>query len=328
MDIATINQQISNEKINLNRVEAKISENNSEITKNENDIATNDNNVAANSVAQQETTSKISTLGGQISDVQTRKSGVQAEINQLKGVIESGSKDDADYSANQQKLQDLNMSMSDLDKMNEDFNKQKQEQEQLLKNQQSEGADLSQKSTDLQQRKEQLQATATDLNTQKADAEANIKFLEKEQEKAYKEASENNANEDLEKAKGTNKKEEQNYKGGLPIGEDGSLKFKANTLSYTDKNFKAYAGEKGFGMGYNTSGFSMQGGYDTSSGVHGGATYSSTNGKMNAFVSANKNGWAAGADYKLSNDLTVSAVGRGNGIEVGMKVNLGKRKHS
>lgn len=328
MDLAAINQNLMNEKINLNRVEAKISENNSEITKNASDITTNDSNIAVNSSAQQETTSKISTLQGQISNIQTKKSGVQAEINDLKGAIESAGKDDAEYSANQQKLQDLNMSMSDLDKMNDDFNKQKDEQEQLLKKQQTEGSNLSQKGTDLQQRKEQLQATAQDLNSQKTDTEASIKYLEDEQEKALKEVDENNNAEDLDKAKGTSENTKQNYKNGLSMGENGSLKFKKNQLIYTDSNFKAYAGLKGVGAGYSVEGFSMQGGYNVSSGAHGGLAYNAPDGKMNAFVSANKNGWAVGTDLKVSNDVTVSAMGSGNSLEVGMKINLGKRKHS
>lgn len=340
MDATSIKQNLSTERNKLSQVEPKISKNSSDKSQNTNNITKNSNDISANTSAQQDTSNSISTISGQIANVQTQKSGVQAEISRVQNAINNGSEDDAEYSANQEKLQDLNLSLEDLNKSANDFEAQKTEQESLLQEQQAEGNSLSEQSTTLNEEKTTLEEQSNSLEKNRNDIKFRITSLEEALKEAEANPSEENSDKDfIDKAKNI-------YKNGINFNDNLSLNIKNQKLNYSiGQDTNIYAGLNGFGAnysdgqfnlggkmtyglnydlnaGYSNGNLSITGGYGSYSGVKGGLKYKSDDGKLNLSVEASQQNWGIGGSYKFSNDWALSMNGNHKEFMLGLKHNI------
>lgn len=339
---------VSREKTALARVEQKLQTNNSNIATNDDNLSQNDKDLAVNASAQQKSTDKITTLEGQIADVKTQRSGVQNEIDSLNKTMSTSTDDDVEYSMNQRKLEDLNLSLQDLDNQNSVYTDEKQDQETTLKTQKEEGVSLDKTEKSLKAEKEELKTENEKLNKEKTEAEEKAKTETTDKDnvisgegKPEKEQSSYSFDKIAEKA-------ENLYKNGVYVGDNLHMDFKHQKLNYElgETGANVYAGYNGIGAnwtndqwhaggkmnyglgydvnaGYDNGNFSANANYNSSNGFRAGFGYKDEYGKYGVSASASTNKeFDVSVTYNPSSKISLSLEANQKRFGIGFKANI------
>ena len=160
MGIENLNTDLSAKQAILKKV-------NYDIEKNGADINDNDVEIKSNAEEQVTTNDNITSTSGEITTVKKDKSGIKAEIDALKDCLNNDNADEELRKERLLQIKDLEVSLDELDKLEDELNQKKEVEEKKLKKQKADKQVLDKKN-------ETLKAEKKDLEQQKVQAEKDV----------------------------------------------------------------------------------------------------------------------------------------------------------